>query len=109
MAKVTNVELDDNLKPLTKHDLRWLAVRKREAKRIDPSNCDVDWAYRYVADPYDLRNELPLELQYVNREWFVSRPGRKIWVWLRDLTINKQSRVIRTYGLKLHPFKAITL
>ena len=31
---------------------QWLAIRKEEALKIDPSTAEVHWSYALISDPY---------------------------------------------------------
>ena len=62
----------------------WLALRKREALKIDPRTAEVTWAWRGL-DPYGVETDVPPELDCRSREWFARRPGSDIWVWSGDL------------------------
>ena len=63
----------------------WLAIRKREALKIDPETAEVTWCYAQTLDPYGVDPNLPEEYQCVGRESLVRRPGSDIWVWFGDL------------------------
>ena len=64
----------------------WLAVRKQEGLKIDPSTAEVDWEFAQTSDPYGVNPDLPEELQQVGRAYFARRPGSDVWVWFGDLT-----------------------
>ena len=61
----------------------WLAIRKAEAKLIDPFTA-VDWQYGWTFDPYDVL-DLPEEEQQAERQFFARRPDGDIWVSFMDL------------------------
>lgn len=63
----------------------WLAMRKEEGLKIDPSTAEVDWRYARVLDPYGVDPELPKDCQQVGRAYFARRPGSQIWVEFGDL------------------------
>jgi hypothetical protein len=63
----------------------WLAIRKREALKIDPETAEVTWRYTQILNPYGVDPNLSEEYQQVGRESFVRRPGGDIWVWFGDL------------------------
>jgi hypothetical protein len=64
---------------------QWLAIRKEEALKIDPSTAEVDWIYALTLDPYGVYPDLPEECQQVGREYFARRPGSEVWVVFDDL------------------------
>ena len=64
----------------------WLAVRRAEAKLIDPATTVVGWDYGQTLDPYGLG--LAEELWQVGRNYFARRPGGEIWVSFHDLPID---------------------
>ena len=57
---------------------QWLAIRKEEALKIDPSTAEVDWTYALTLDPYGVYPDLPEECQQVGREYFARRPGSEV-------------------------------
>ena|ERR1700722_15743459 len=61
----------------------WLAVREREALKIDPKTAEATWSYAATQDPYGVYPEMPIEC--IGREYFARRPGGDIWVWFGDL------------------------
>ena len=63
---------------------QWLAIRKEAALRIDPATAEVEWAYGYVMDPYDVY-ELSEEEKCVGRVYFARSPGSDVWVSFHDL------------------------
>jgi len=40
---------------------KWLAIRKREGRKIDPETAEVDWKYAQTLDPYGVYPELSEE------------------------------------------------
>jgi hypothetical protein len=71
----------------TDHDdvEEWLAVRKREALKIDLETAEVMWTYTEVLDPYGVDRDLPEEYHQVGRAYFARSPESDIWVWFGDL------------------------
>ena len=69
---------------------KWLAIRKKAGRKIDPETAEVDWIYAQTLDPYGVYAELPEELQQVGREYFARSPGSDIWVWFGDLPVATQ-------------------
>jgi hypothetical protein len=65
--------------------LKWLAIRREEALKIDAATAEVDFVYAQTLDPYGVEPDLPESCQQVGREYFARRPGSDIWVWFRDL------------------------
>jgi hypothetical protein len=63
----------------------WLAVRREEGLKIDPTTAEVDWRYAETFDPYGVDPDLPEELQQIGREYFARRPDSDVWVWFGDL------------------------
>src|SRR6266566_7355858 len=64
---------------------KWLAIRKKAGRKIDPKTAEVMWTYTETFDPYGVDPELPEEYQQVGREYFARSPGSDIWVWFGDL------------------------
>ena len=64
---------------------QWLAIRKKEALKIDPETAEVDWLYEYTMDPYGVDPDLPEELRQVGREYFARSPDSDVWVSFQDL------------------------
>ena len=62
----------------------FLAIRKEEGLKIDPSTAEVSGGYAQVLDPYGVDPDLP-ESFAVGREYFARRPGSDIWVEFGDL------------------------
>jgi hypothetical protein len=62
----------------------WLAVRKREAVRIDPTTAEVVWQHRYILDPYNV-HVLDDQEKVIGRVYFARQPGSDIWVSFDDL------------------------
>ena len=66
----------------------WLATRKEEAPKIDPSIAEVEWRYAYTLDPYCVCPDLPAECKQVGREYFARNPSSDIWVSFHDLPVD---------------------
>jgi hypothetical protein len=62
----------------------WLAIRKEEGLKIDPSTAEVMWIWGQIADPYGIRPELTEEW-CVGGLCFARRPGSDVWVEFGDL------------------------
>jgi hypothetical protein len=73
------------LPPLSKATKRWLAVRKREALKIDPATAEVHGIYGQTLDPYCIIEDLPDVYRQSCWNYFVRTPGSDIWVWDGDL------------------------
>lgn len=63
----------------------WLAIRKEEALKIDPSIAEVEWWIAFTVDPYGVDPDLPEECKQVGREYFARNPHSDIWVSFQDL------------------------
>jgi hypothetical protein len=61
----------------------WQSARKPPTK-IDPETAEVDWQYRHVLDPYEVRDLTPEEM-CIGRSYFARAPGSDIWVSFHDL------------------------
>src|SRR5260370_6313427 len=71
--KMTRKQLADQQK--------WLAVRKRAGRRIDPETAEVMWDYVWVYDPYMiLPHPPPEEFQEADWNYYVRSPGSDVWV-----------------------------
>lgn len=64
---------------------KWLGVRKKAARQIDPKTVEVALSHVQVLDPYGIMPYLPGECSQVGRDPFVRAPGNNIWVWSGDL------------------------
>ena len=64
---------------------KWLAIRKKAGRKIDPESAEVCCIYTQTLDPYGIHPELPEEYQQVGREYFARFPGGDMWVWFGDL------------------------
>jgi hypothetical protein len=64
---------------------KWLAIRKKAGRKIDPETAEVDWAYVQDLDPYGINPELPEECRQSGRGYFARSHGSDIWVWFGDL------------------------
>ena len=53
-------------------------------KTLDPDQCEVDFDYGFVLDPY-CECDLPDELQQVGHQFFAYDPKRKIGLYFEDL------------------------
>ena len=73
-----------NCVDLTAKQKRWLAVRSREAKKIDPATAKICWMWTPTFDPYCLVKEPPQESE-IQRTYFAHRANCKILVWFGDL------------------------
>ena len=69
---------------------KWLEIRKKAGRKIDPETAEVQWAYVYEFDPYGIDPELPEECWQVGRQYFARSPGSDIWVWFGDLPATTQ-------------------
>jgi hypothetical protein len=81
----------------------WLAIRKKEALRIDPETAEVSWWYAQTLDPYGVMDEweLPEEFHQVGREYFARAPGSKIWVEFGDLPAETRKHLWNRDSCKL--------
>jgi hypothetical protein len=68
----------------------WLAIRKKDAKKIDPATAELKWFYAATFDPYGVRGILPKEEQQGGREYFARSPGGDVWVWFGHLPRKNQ-------------------
>jgi len=64
---------------------KWLAIRKKAGRKIDPKTAEVMCIYADDQDPYDIDPDP--ELCQVGRNYFVRSPGSDVWVWEGDLPI----------------------
>lgn len=62
----------------------FLAIRKAEAKEIDPTTAEVSWGYGQVLDPYGIL-DLPEDCDCVGRNYFARNQGSNIWVSDADI------------------------
>ena len=81
----------------------WLAIRKEEGRKIDPSTAEWGLCYAQVVDPYDVYSEIPEECDCIGREYFARRPGSEIWVAFSDLSEETRSTLSHRPVVKL-PF-----
>ena len=79
----------------------WLAIRKEEGLKIDPSTAEVSWCYAQVLDPYGVDAELPEECQCVGRAYFARRPDSEVWVWFGDLPAKSRDALWERHKSKL--------
>ena len=63
----------------------WLAVRRAEAKFIEPATAELFWNWGDIVDPYGTDTDFPEEHKCLDRLYFARRPGRDIWVCFFDL------------------------
>jgi hypothetical protein len=64
---------------------QWLAIRKKEALKIDPDTAEVKSCDAQTLDPYAVDTDLPAKSRQAGREYFACRPGSSVWVWFGDL------------------------
>ena len=64
---------------------QFLAIRREEGLKIDPSTAECTWRYVLTLDPYGVLPDLPEECQQVGRECFARAPGSDVWVEFGDL------------------------
>jgi hypothetical protein len=57
----------------------WLAIRKAEGLKINPTTAEVDWDWRQIL-PDGIYPDQPEECDCVGRVYFARRPGSEIWV-----------------------------
>jgi hypothetical protein len=65
---------------------KWLANRKKAARKIDPKTAAVLCTWGPVLDPYQRKPELPEENDCVGRVHFARSPGSDIWVSFEELS-----------------------
>jgi hypothetical protein len=63
---------------------QWRAIRKEEAKKIDPERVEVFWQHGSVRDPYGLY-DLTYEEDNIGRNYFARTPGIDVWIVFDDL------------------------
>src|SRR5438876_2150864 len=83
---------------------KWLAIRKRAARKIDPETAEVMWCYQCTLDPYGIDPDLPEEYRCVGREYFARAPGSDIWVWFGDLPGESREKLWEMHWSKLVAF-----
>jgi hypothetical protein len=77
----------------------WLAIRKAEGPKIDPSTAEWGWCYAPMGNPYGVYP--PDERDYIGRECFARRPGSQIWVAFSDLPEEARSTLSNRPVVKL--------
>lgn len=80
---------------------KWIAIRKEEGRKIDPSTAEWGWCYAPVSNPYGVYP--PDECDYIGRECFARRPGSEVWVAFSDLPEETRSTLSHRPVAKL-PF-----
>ena len=63
---------------------QWLAIRKEQAKKIDPKTAKVTWVSGQILDPYGV-HELRPEEECIGRLYFARAPDSDVWVSFDDL------------------------
>jgi hypothetical protein len=63
---------------------QWLAIRKKQAKKIDPKTAKVTWVWGQILDPYGV-HELRPEEECIGRLYFARAPDSDVWVSFDDL------------------------
>jgi Protein of unknown function (DUF3102) len=66
---------------------KWLAIRKKAGRKIDPETAKVRWEYGQILDPYGVDPQLPEECYQIGRVYFARSPRSKIWVCFYDLPV----------------------
>ncbi len=79
----------------------WIDIRKKEALKINPNTAEVSWTYIQTLDPYGIDN-LPEELQQLERGYFARNPGGHVWVSFYDLTRDTVEKLMKKHRRKLH-------
>jgi hypothetical protein len=75
----------DAIEELSDEVKEWLAIRKKEGRKINPETAKVDFIYAQTLDPYGVYPEPPQECWQVGREYFARSPGSDVWLWFGDL------------------------
>ena len=63
---------------------KWLAIRKRAGRKIDPETAEVECSYGQILNPYGIE-EVPKDCQQGGRCYFARSRGSDIWVSFYDL------------------------
>jgi hypothetical protein len=81
----------------------WLAVRKAEAKKIDPRTAEVYFRHMGVCDPYGvLGDKIPDYARWQSRRtYFARRPDSDISVWFGDLPEETQDALWQAHKQEL--------
>jgi hypothetical protein len=79
----------------------WLAIRKKEALKIDAETAEVEWCYGETLDPYGAMEEWELPQSCIGREYFARAPGSDIWVWFGDLPDETRGKLCKRHSRKL--------
>ena len=79
----------------------YLAIRKEEGLKIDPSSAEVDWSYAQTLDPYGVYPEPPEQCWQVGRAYFARRPGSDVWVEFGDLPENTREALWERHKSRL--------
>ena|SRR6478672_5092872 len=79
----------------------FLAIRKQEGLKIDPSTAEVTCWYAQVLDPYGVYPDLPEDCYCVGREYFARRPGGDICVVFSDLPKKTRDALWRRHKSEL--------
>jgi len=64
---------------------RWLAIRRKAGRKINPETAEIMWRYGYALDPYGFGREPPYACRQLQRNYFARCPGCDIWVFFYDL------------------------
>jgi hypothetical protein len=77
------------------------ALRREVGRHIDPEKAEVDWAMRYIVDPYDDDPNLPGDLQCTGRAYFARCPGTDVWICFDDLPDCTSDKLLEKHEHKL--------
>jgi hypothetical protein len=98
-------ELDDgplaSLPELSPEAEAYLAVRREEAKHVDPETAETNLWYGQTLDPYGVIPAMPEHLSQVGRECFARRPCSDIWVHFGDLDPEVRDKLWAKHSRKL--------
>ncbi len=83
------------------HRRRWLAIRRKAGRKINPETAEIMWRYGYAIDPYGFRPEPPQAWRQLQRNYFARCPGCHIWVFFYDLPTAARHALWEKHGAKI--------
>jgi len=80
---------------------RWLAIRRKAGRKINPETAEIMWRYGYALDPYGFHPEVWQACRQLQRNYFARCPGSGIWVFFYDLPTATRHALWEKHGAKI--------
>ena len=80
------------------NEKKWLAIRRKAGRKINPATAEVTCRHGQILDPYGVVEFLPKEHYQYGRNYFARSPRIDMWVWFGDLPESTQDALWKKHS-----------